>query len=260
MSPLTGKLKSKSNRWSTWSIILISFTYIYIVFNLSKFDHITDTMGWDKTGYYIYLPAVFIFHDVNHLSFYDSVQTKYHLNSGVKWYAIYDQPSTGNKLDKYPIGIAVLEMPFFLIAHVYTSVIGGVSDGYSKPYLVAFILSNVLWTLLGFVALRKFLLYYFNDSATAITLLLIAFGTNLYNYAAFDYGMSHNYSFALFSFLMLFTALWYKKEKVRFLYFMAMVAALIVVTRPTNVLILLFPFCWPYKQLLSDKICLAYHF
>jgi len=39
------------------------------------------TIGWDVTGYYSYLPAIFIYKDLKQLSFYSKIAEKYNPNS-----------------------------------------------------------------------------------------------------------------------------------------------------------------------------------
>jgi hypothetical protein len=63
----------------------------------------------DGRGYYAYLPAVFIYHDLNY-GFYDSVETR-----KIKWPAYnYRLHHKGRVINKYFSGTAVMEMPFLV--------------------------------------------------------------------------------------------------------------------------------------------------
>src|SRR3954462_14756763 len=70
-----------------------------------------DVLKFDPSGYYLYLPATFIYHDLTELAFYPAIDERYHPSGDVKWYAIYQQPDTRKRLNKYPIGVALGELP-----------------------------------------------------------------------------------------------------------------------------------------------------
>ena len=236
------------------ALALTAFLFIYIVFNLTKWQN-KNMLAWDESGYYIYLPAVFIYNDPGHLAFYPKIEQDYDLNSGAKWYGMHDEP-TGYKLNQYTAGTAVCEMPFFLLAHWYTlnDQKDFKKDGYSQPYLVSVVFSMIFWVFAGLCVLRKFLLKYFSESATAITLLLIAFGTNLYFYTVFRLGMSHPFSFALFCFLLYATEQWYSNERAVNIVLMGFILGLIIITRPTNAVVAIIPLWWKYKETIADKL------
>ena len=238
------------------ALAVIAFSLLYITFNLGNWEK-PGVLTWDPSGYYLYLPATFIYQDVVKLDFYPKMTATYFLNNGSNTYGLYREP-TGLKLNKYPTGTSVLEMPFFLIAHYCCIHFPGEKnppDGYSEPYRQGVIFSGVFWVLAGLFVLRRFLLRYFSDSATAVTLLLLAFGTNLYFYTVFNVGMSHPYSFALFCFLLSTTDNWYRNERKINVILMGLILGLVVIVRPTNVLVALIPLCWKYKNgSLKDKL------
>ena len=122
--------------WSKAALVCIAIVFTYIVFNLASWKS-RHMLGMDEAGYYIYLPATFIYHDVGHLAFYPQMEAKYNLSNGVKWYAIYDEPG-GFKLNKYPLGTAIFELPFFFAAHIVCLLQPATypPDGYSAPYLL----------------------------------------------------------------------------------------------------------------------------
>lgn len=228
------------------ALLIIVFTFIYIVINLKQWRE-QETFSWDKSCYYLYLPATFIFHDLGHLHFYEAIAKRNNINGGDPWFSIYNEPKTGRKLNKFPIGVSLCTMPFFLVAHAYCSIwLPDQSDGYSDPYRMAIIFATVFWVLVGLFYLRLFLLNYFSDSVTAITLLLIAFGTNLYAYTVFDTGMTHTFSFSFFCMLLYATYQWYKKTKAKYIMLMGFALGMITIIRPTNLIIAAIPLLWQY--------------
>jgi len=237
-------LRSSSGR----ALVFIALAYITIIYSLGKW-YDKDLLHWDESGYYLYLPATFIYHDPGHLTFYDSIQTQQHLNAGHRWYGIYDQPN-GRKLIKYTMGCSLFELPFFGLAQVYCKYITKkhIPNGFSTPYMEAVILCTLTWTLIGLGILRRFLLRHFSDMATAATLLLLAFATNLYFYSVWEYGMSHQFSFVVFALLLYMTDLWHKTEKARYIIYIGLIMGLVILLRPTNFVVIIIPLLWNYKS------------
>jgi hypothetical protein len=88
--------------------------------------------------------------------------------------------------------------------------------------------------------LRQLLLRHFSDAVTAVTLVTILLGTNLYHYATFDSSFSHPYSFFLFAAFLYLTERWHETHARRTAVLLGLTAGLIVLTRHTNVLFLVF--------------------
>ncbi|MBL7691350.1 MAG: hypothetical protein JNM41_07140 [Flavipsychrobacter sp.] len=208
----------------------------------------------DSTYYYLYLPATFIYNDLGGLNFYDSLIHKYSINSCQPTYEVYPQKSTGYKVNKYAVGVSIFELPFFALAHTYCLISKEYpSDGYSTPYRVSIVFAYLFWVLFGMFALRAFLLKYFNDNITAITLLLLLFGTNLYFYTVFFIGMSHPISFSLFCFLLYFTNRAYSRYKSIYVVIIGLILGLILIVRPTNIIVAIIPIFWPYRSF-NEKV------
>jgi len=229
-------------------ILFYAVICIIVVFNEDKQDK--NQFSSDVCGYYLYLPAVFIYHDLEHLGFYDSVDATYGHLFLVR-YSLHDV--NGKVLDKYPVGVAFFELPLFLVAHVYTHIITGYpDDGFSLPFQLAGIFSNILWVVAALFVLRRFLLTYFDDRVTAMTLMFIAFGTNLYAYSSFQVGMSHPYSFFLFCCILNVSGMLYSKRAPRFSTALcAFLLGLIFVVRPVNILIAIIPLFWEVTDITS---------
>src|SRR4051812_31567993 len=73
-------------------------------------------ISWDVSGYYWYLPSIFVYHDLKHQSFKDEVLKKYgptnnDFQQGIKL-------DNGNYSMKYASGMAVMYLPFFTVAHL----------------------------------------------------------------------------------------------------------------------------------------------
>lgn len=216
-----------------------------------------NVLVWDVSGYYLYLPATFIYHDLTHLSFYPVIDSQYHPSAGEKWYGLFETELPGRRANKYTCGTAIFELPFFLIAHATVKLTGTYpADGYSAPYLLAVCLATVFWSMMGLFILRKLLLLYYSGKTAFIVLLLLAFGTNLYDYTAFEPGMSHNFSFFIFAAILYCTAQFYRQKLARYLLLLGLLIALAFLTRPTSLIIVLIPLLWSDAgcRTLNDKM------
>jgi hypothetical protein len=148
----------------------------------------------DGVGYYAYLPATFIDRDLT----MNRLNERAFAGKIPKWTGIQLQQETHRYLDKYPIGVALMQLPFFLAAHGIALITPARADGFSAPYQIANGVSAVFYFTLAIGILRRLLAGLFEPRVVTLTLVVIAFGTNLYHYATFDATFSHVYSFALF--------------------------------------------------------------
>lgn len=76
-----------------------------------------ERFGWDVAGYYLYLPATFIYHDLKGLEFRDSVFMPYGFTPDFQQASRH--PETGNFVLKYSSGQAVMMLPGFIIGHTW---------------------------------------------------------------------------------------------------------------------------------------------
>ena len=65
---------------SRWALIIMSITMFiagYFYYPKWKFSHSEALISWDVSGYYHYLPAIFIYKDLKSQKWLDSINTKY---------------------------------------------------------------------------------------------------------------------------------------------------------------------------------------
>jgi hypothetical protein len=190
----------------------------------------------DGKGYYAYLPATFIYKDLN-FSFFDTIENKYY-----DYHLKYDYRSMGNGkiIDKYFCGVSILQLPFFLGGHFAAKISGAELDGYSRPYAIALNIGAIFWLMIGLIYLRRLLLAFGSDRVKA-SLILIAFtlGTNLFFYTVGEPAMSHVYSFALVNIFLVYSKKWIDTLKNKYLLLTFLFLGLIAVVRPVNLLIVL---------------------
>jgi hypothetical protein len=224
-------------------LAFIFSVFIYIIFNLN-FWREGRTLFWDKSGYYVYLPATFIYDDIGRLDFLDSLNPKYGLTGKYNDYGLFEQP-TGKRLNKYSIGLCFFQLPFFAIGHLITLTGNEYpADGYSPYYMLLICISTAFWAVMGLWVLGDFLRRHVSVIITISVLLLLAFGTNLYAYSSFDTGMSHTCSFFLIACVLNVTDRWYRSGENKWVLLLGFVFGWIFLVRPVNIICLLIPLLW----------------
>ena len=155
----------------------------------------------DAIGYYAYLPALFIDRDLTFTTMVAS-QLDGRAPSAVGIQTISDDTSGRHYVNKYPVGEAVMLLPFFALGHAAALVGGAEADGYSRPYQFAAVLGALVYALLGLLVLGRVLLRSFSSRSVAIALIALTFGSSLFNYITFDAVYSHAFSFFLVALIM----------------------------------------------------------
>lgn len=223
-------------------LIAIAIVSVYF-FNEFKykergFENWTGIFNSDVNGYYVYLPALFV-HGSMDLSFTDGDALK-NTYEAYSQFAIYtgNIHPTGKKYTKYYVGTAVMQVPFFLSALIYTQFSGDLSDGYSMPFQISVFIAALFYFLAGLYFMKRLLLRLeFPEKVVQITLLAIALGTNAFNYVWFEPGMSHIYVFCCIAGFINAVHSFFQKANRKDLLISAFFFGLICIIRPTSAMI-----------------------
>ena len=196
----------------------------------------------DGFSYYVYLPSWFLYHDAS----LGAVARDCCGGEYDPFTAIVRWPGTGRWVNAHPIGVAILQAPFFLVGHGLTKWTNLSPDGFTFYYQHAAGLAGAFWTIAGLVVLADVLRRRFSDWVTAATIVAVLFGTNLYHYATYDSSYSHAYSFFLLAAFLSLTDRWFRNlhsetgsSQVATTVLLGVVAGLIVLTRHTNAIFLI---------------------
>ncbi|MEO5570541.1 MAG: hypothetical protein ABIT08_01205 [Bacteroidia bacterium] len=215
-------------------------------------DHWNDIIETDAKGYYAYLPAVFIYHDLN-FGFIDSIEKKYY-----NPHTVYEFRTryNGRLIDKYFAGTAVAEFPFFVCAHLISKITGKAADGYSKLYPKFINIGAIVYLMIGLVYIRRLLrTLEVKEGVIAFILCVIALGTNIFLYTVCEPGMSHVYSFAFISMFVYYSRMYFKRQGRREVLYCGLLTGIIILIRPVNGIILLaLPFIAGSKEKFIDGI------
>ncbi len=215
-----------------------------IVYTATNFAHkdwnekgMKSVIRWDIISYYEYLPAAFIHHDLT----LDFVDDPGFVNDNKFWFVHSDN---GNKVILTTMGLAFMYSPFFFIAHLVAPLVGQTQDGFSPIYQFSLVFSSLFYVLIGLFIMNNLLRRYFSTSATALTMLLMTLGTNLYNYGTYDGPMSHSYNVVLILALIWSVIRWYQKPTIPTAILTGFLLGLITLIRPTNILAVLLLLLW----------------
>lgn len=229
---------------SLFSCVVVSAALIICRFIYSDFGTGTplNITTWDALGYYMYLPATFIYNDATELKWLPAIEQKYKVQGGELYQA--QRCKNGNYVFKYLGGVAILQAPFFFIAHYAATHSQYAPDGFSPPYQYAVALGILFYFICSLFLLRKILLGYFSDTTTAITIFLLVLATNAIQSAAVDTGMSHAPIFPLYVLLLYATIKWHNKPSVLWACATGYVIGLATISRPTEAIMLFIPLLW----------------
>ena len=215
--------------------MLVSVVWVYHVKVLNA-----PKVYSDGFGYFAYLPAL-LYGDF----------TFGFIEAGGWEHSLKLVQASGGLVNKYPVGVAIMESPFFFAAHLISllrdALTGSVTaTGYSKLYQYMILFGGVCYWAAGTVLLYRLLKGYlgFSGRVSLLSCIVITYGTNLFHYASYDACFSHVYSYFLFN-LFLYYLCWYEerdkegKNKVWQTCVFGFLAGLIFMCRNTNILFVL---------------------
>ncbi len=234
------KIKTSiSNSFSLLAILIIVSTILFVrLSNPPK-----NNLKYDVFGYYLYLPATFIYHDpgLKDKDTFDQLIEKYHPSP--TFYQVNRGPK-GYWMMKYSMGMAVLYSPAFFAGHLAALITEYPADGFSKPYQRALMYYNFLFTLIGLIVLRKVLLRFFPDNVAAAVMLLVYFGTNYFANSTYNAEMPHNYLFTLYALILWYTIKWHESFQLKYMIGLGLFVGLSTLARPTELVAVIIPVFW----------------
>lgn len=216
-----------------WQILLMALVCTFLTFNIhskSKINTYHHVLWADAAGYYVYLPALFEY-GFHMASVPDSLEIK----TG-KGFRINRETNTIET--KYTYGVAFMQIPFYMTAHLANSLLGLKQDGFGEIFHWAIMLSGVFYSLLGMYFLKKALRREFSELSSSFTVLIIFTATPLFYYGLHKTSFAHIYLFAIFSFVFYYLPVAIKKMSFFPLLLLCSALSLSVLIRPTSILLL----------------------
>jgi hypothetical protein len=232
------KLKSK------YLLIIIALIYSYVGVTEKRWQQ-NKIIEWDVYGYTLYLSATLIYNDVTELKFHEAIFEKYRPTNGTpsKTFAFHE--INNKRVIKYTMGNGIMHAPLYIGAHLYYKLFNASkADGYTPLYRLSIIFTNILLYIFGLCFLIKFLTNYLKLIYIHFAILAVSFGTNIFFYATIEPGYAHIALFFCYSAIIYFFNLWLQKQTKKPLIFAALFFGLLVLIRPTDIILGLLLATW----------------
>lgn len=228
------------------AILIFSITITLGVSFMKKYNPTRHIFMGDVMGYYVYLPAVVIYNNLQDMEklppeaglhggiyYYTSLMKEYSIEAGLEHW-----------LNQYTYPVALMEFPFFMGAHLYEKLAGLPANGYSDTYKIAISISSLFYTLCGMVLLFSLLRKYFSYTHSLLSLALILLATNMFWFTFGQAGMSHIPLFFLFALLMYSTYRLHLHPSTGTFMAVGLTAGFITIMRPSDIICVLIPLAY----------------
>lgn len=216
-----------------YAILIITVLMLFYTWQHGRYNG--NYINSDGKGYYAYLTATFIYHDLEY-GFIDGYESKYYAPES---YVDFRREIDGEVANITFVGVALFWLPFFLAAHLGSMVFGLPTDGYAPLYQYAIGFAAIFYLMLALWGIKKFLqLYGVNKYHVVLVQILIVFATPIYFYTTVDASFTHIYTFSSIVLFFYFAKKYMLDRKTKYLYLTAFILGLTILMRPTNMMIL----------------------
>jgi len=228
---------SKNLSW----IVLFTVGLILTVYRIANVNK--SEISWDVLGYYLPLPAVFIYHDpmLTHTDWLKKINDEKQLAGTLYMVSTTDK---GEPMYFFLFGMALFYLPFFWIGQFFASLLRIPADGFSLPYQYALVIGGILFTLIGLYYLRKNLKYFFSEGITVVVMLILVFSTNYIHHLTLKNLEPVNVLFMLVNIVLWYTIKWHENQKLKYLLMTGAGISLMTLIKPSEIIILLIPLLW----------------
>lgn len=212
-----------------------------------------STLYVDPAGYNVYLPALFQYNFIH--NFPDKTDSLvaygFMLNNEKKI------------ITKFTYGVAFLQSPFYLAGLGVCKLFEIPNNGYSPVNNLIIDIAGIFYMCCAFFIWLGLLQRWFSPILSFLSAMTIFIGTNLFYYATIQPGMSHVYSFFLVSLSVLSLINYLDNNTKKWFFIFCISTALIVLTRPINIVFLPAILCFgvnsieEFKERLQKLISLS---
>ncbi len=237
-------------------LYLVLLVVFFVVNILSTSSARKVYIDGDGRGHYAYLPSVFIFHSID----FEEVFQFEKQNRPPDYMGHYFHKHGDVTINKYSVGTALLQLPFFLLAFLISIIFGLVPDGYNIVFQYSIAFATLFWVGLGIIYFVKLLLTYGIERKFAWMMAVVTlFGTNLFFYVFVQPAFSHAYSFSLIAMFLYFCRKGFLVFERRYVFIATFLMGLVILVRPINMLIVAsLPFIAGTPQIFFNTIKLKF--
>ena len=219
-------------------ILICGFIFIYRINHVSPKE-----ISWDVLGYYLYLPATFIYDQpmLNDYGWLKEINNEKDLTGTLYQVSTNDK---GEPMYFFLMGMSVFYLPFFLIGHAMAGFNNLPMDGFSMPYQYSLVVGGILYTIIGLFFLRKILRRFFTDGISALVIVIIVFGTNYIHHLTHDNLGTVNVLFMLLSIIIWNTIRWHETFKNKYLIIIGIGIMMMGLVKPSEIIVFLLFIFW----------------
>ncbi len=214
--------------------------------------------GWDDSFYYFWLRSAMVDRD---LDFTNDVLYCNTLTLAHRQDIIRDTPRTATGLlpNKYPIGFALLSIPWYAAGSITTHLAnlfgeGVLHDGWGPVYQFCLVVGQVIYATAGLYFAYRILNEYFSPAIAACAVLFGWLGSPLIFYQTIDVFMSHNVMFFAMTGAYFFSYRLIKQpEKLVYWLLVGLLSAFVILARYQGAIMLLFPGVVCLREVFRDR-------
>lgn len=229
--------------YTSLKFIIVEVIIIFgLIFSINNYiGNVEQTINADGVGYYDYLPSLAIHHDLvrKNNPFKDTPDLYYRIDSTSVYVDYKDF-----KVNKYPCGTALLQLPFFTFAYLTSDLESTIHDGYQKPFQKAIFYAAIFYLFLSLLFLKKILsLYDVKPYIIAFSQLILVLATSVTHYVNVEAGFSHIYSlFAVTAFIYFVKSYFNQNKTIHSVLAFACLGLVFILRQPNILIVLFIPF------------------
>jgi hypothetical protein len=201
------------------------------------------TFYGDALGYYSYLPSAFIYHNYKAI---DWLPTDKNIDQPVLDYVNVIKKEgirspKGYFINQYTYGVALMELPFFLMGHLQASIFTPYNNGYATIYHYWIKFGTLVYAFLGFLFTYRIIKKFVSSQLAIIGICILLIGSNLFWFTFHQAGMAHIPLFFLYSIVLFYTIKVHESASWKHFIYIALAIGLITVIRPSDFICILIP-------------------
>lgn len=242
----------------TKNLSYLTLILLWIILSVYRISNVSEKeISWDVLGYYLPLPATFIYDDplLKNIDWVQKINDEKQLAGTLYMISSNDN---GEPMYFFLFGMALLYSPFFLFGHISAYILGFPPDGFSIPYQYALVIGATIYTIVGLIYFRKILLNYFSEKISTIIILTTVFSTNYIHHLSLKDLETVNVLFMLITIVIWYTIQWHKNPKLKYLIAIGSSITAMAIVKPSEVIVLSIPLLWNVSSAnsLREKISL----
>lgn len=225
-------------KWHVPELAIMVLLLAVIQFGLG---HSEERIKADGAGHFDYLPSIFLHHDfIRKDVLRDDDWDLYGRTETLGGYADYK----GRTVNKYPIGTALLQSPFFAATCLFADADVLKQNLKGPLFQWAVFFAALFYLFLGLIFYRKLLAQFDIDPLTIFTTQsFLVFATGLVHYVSDDPAYGHVYSFSAITAFLYFSKRFFQDRGLRdFLWMSALLGLIFLLRNPNLLIVLALPF------------------